>query len=105
MKITDSVFNDTQFNRDCGVCLSGGTTNSGTAFTEKKGLYIDPQAKMDMISARDAAGSPYTNAKPSTGSCTGATGGVGNQYSFAITSDELKNFSRRHDCAQNKTLD
>jgi len=105
MAMTANPFGDAQFKEHCGVCLSSGTTNAGKAFTGPKGLYIDPAAKAAAIGAIADSPVPYTNTKPTLGTCTGATGGVGSTYSFALTNNELQDFMNRVTCQHNKNLD
>lgn len=103
--IDDSAFNDSQFARDCGVCLSGGRTNDGATFKGIKGLFIEPSARTDTLAAKTATNSKYTLARPTLGFCEGATGGAGHNYSYAITKDEFKVFRDRKECQDSKQLD
>jgi len=103
--IDGSQFNDTQFAADCGVCLSSGTVNSGLPFTGPKGLFIDPSARQQAYDTKEGTDDPYTNAKPTTGTCVGATGGVGNQYTYALDKNEYDNFTARIKCQHDKNLD
>jgi len=105
MAMSANPFADTQFNANCGVCLSSGTTNAGKAFTGPKGLYIDPAAKAAAVAAIAGSPVPYTNTKPTLGTCQGATTGVGSTYSFAVTTNELQDFMNRVTCQHNKNLD
>ena len=105
MAMTANPFGDAKFKEHCGVCLSSGTTNAGRAFTGPKGLYIDPAAKAAAIALIADSPVPYTNTKPTLGTCTGATGGVGSTYSFALTNNELQDFMSRVTCQHNKNLD
>ena len=105
MTMTANPFTNPNFKEHCGVCLSSGTTNSGRPFTGPKGLYIDPSAKAAAIGAIADSPSPYTNTKPTLGTCNGATGGVGSKYSFALTNNELQDFMSRVTCQHNKNLD
>lgn len=103
--IDGSQFSDTQFAADCGVCLSSGTVNSGLPFTGPKGLFIDPSAREQAYATKEGTDNPYTNAKPTTGTCVGATGGVGNQYTYALDKNEYDNFTARIKCQHDKNLD
>ena len=105
MAMSDNPFADVQFKEHCGVCLSSGTTNDGRAFTGPKGLYIDPAAKAAAIAVIADSPVPYTNTKPTLGTCAGATAGVGSTYSFALTTNELQDFMNRVTCQHNKNLD
>jgi hypothetical protein len=105
MAMSDNPFADVQFKEHCGVCLSSGTTNDGRAFTGPKGLYIDPAAKAAAIAVIADSPVPYTNTKPTLGTCAGATAGVGSTYSFALTINELQDFMNRVTCQHNKNLD
>ena len=105
MAMSDNPFADAQFKEHCGVCLSSGTTNDGRAFTGPKGLYIDPAAKAAAIAVIADSPVPYTNTKPTLGTCAGATAGVGSTYSFALTTNELQDFMNRVTCQHNKNLD
>ena len=103
--INENVFSDSQFNTNCGVCLTSGTTNAGQAFTGPKGLYIDPAVKSASIRRLTTSNDTYTNTKPTLGTCSGATAGVGSSYSFAIMKDEFQDFMKRIECQHNKNLD
>ena len=103
--IDGSQFNDAKFAADCGVCLSSGTLNSGLPFTGAKGLFIDPSAREQAYATKEANDDPYTNAKPTTGTCVGATGGVGNQYTYALDKNEYDNYTSRIKCQHDKNLD
>jgi hypothetical protein len=105
MTMSDNPFADAKFKEYCGVCLSSGTTNAGKAFTGPKGLYIDPAAKAAAIAIIADSPVPYTNTKPTLGTCQGATAGVGSMYSFALTTNELQDFMNRVACQHNKNLD
>jgi len=105
MAMSDNPFADAKFKEHCGVCLSSGTTNAGKAFTGPKGLYIDPAAKAAAIAVIADSPVPYTNTKPTLGTCAGATAGVGSTYSFALTTNELQDFMNRVTCQHNKNLD
>jgi len=105
MAMSDNPFADAKFKEYCGVCLSSGTTNAGKAFTGPKGLYIDPAAKAAAIAIIADSPVPYTNTKPTLGTCQGATAGVGSTYSFALTTNELQDFMNRVTCQHNKNLD
>jgi hypothetical protein len=105
MTMSDNPFADAKFKEHCGVCLSSGTTNAGKAFTGPKGLYIDPAAKAAAIAIIADSPIPYTNTKPTLGTCQGATTGVGSMYSFALTTNELQDFMNRVTCQHNKNLD
>jgi len=105
MTMSDNPFADAKFKEYCGVCLSSGTTNAGKAFTGPKGLYIDPAAKAAAIAIIADSPVPYTNTKPTLGTCQGATAGVGSTYSFALTTNELQDFMNRVTCQHNKNLD
>jgi len=105
MTMSDNPFADAKFKEYCGVCLSSGTTNAGKTFTGPKGLYIDPAAKAAAIAIIADSPVPYTNTKPTLGTCQGATAGVGSTYSFALTTNELQDFMNRVTCQHNKNLD
>ena len=105
MAMSDNPFADAKFKEYCGVCLSSGTTNAGKAFTGPMGLYIDPAAKAAAIAVIADSPVPYTNTKPTLGTCQGATAGVGSTYSFALTTNELQDFMNRVTCQHNKNLD
>jgi hypothetical protein len=103
--IDDGVFNDSQFGRDCGVCLSGGRTNEGATFKGIKGLFIEPSSRAELLAAKTATDAKYTLARPTLGFCEGATGGAGHDYTYAVTKDELKAFRDRKGCQTSKQLD
>jgi hypothetical protein len=103
--IGDGVFDDSQFGRDCGVCLSGGRTNEGATFKGIKGLFIDPTVRADTLAAKTATNAKYTLARPTLGFCEGATGGAGHNYTYAVTKDEFKVFHDRKKCQDSKQLD
>lgn len=103
--INSSVFNNTQFKRDCGVCVTKGTTADSKPFSGQKGLFILPAMKDEYIKSATAAGEPYTKSKPSYGYCEGATSGVDHDYTFAIDERELQLLSQRISCKHSRQLD
>jgi len=104
-QITENVFMNEQFAKDCGVCVTKGNTSDNKPFTGRKGLFILPQVKDEVVKSAVAKNEPYTLAKPSYGYCEGATGGVDHNYSFAINDKELKVFVPRAECKHSRQLD
>jgi hypothetical protein len=103
--INPSVFNNEQFKRDCGVCVTKGTTADTKPFNGQKGLFILPQMKEEYIQSATAAGEEYTRGKPSYGYCEGATSGVDHNFTFALNEKEYNLFSQRVGCQHTKQLD
>jgi hypothetical protein len=103
--ISNSVFQNEQFKRDCGVCVSKGNTSDNKSFTGMKGLFILPEMKEQAIQMATAAGQPYTSAKPTYGFCEGATGGADHNFTFALNEKEYNLFRQRVGCQHTKQLD
>jgi hypothetical protein len=103
--INSDVFNDPKFVKNCGVCFSSGTTNTGKQFKGPKGLFIEELTKKQYLDKQQADGTTYSLSKPSLGSCEGATGGVGHDYSFAVNKKEFDAYSQRFRCKHDRVLD
>jgi hypothetical protein len=103
--IDANVFQDTQFQRDCGVCLTGGKTNGGQNFSGPKGLFINQPERERALAEQREQNLAYSKARPSTGYCEGATGGADHNFSFALNKTEYDKLKSRLDCRTNKTLD
>lgn len=104
--INDSVFENSRFAANCGVCINGGTLMDGQTFTGTKGLFIRSSAKQTATEESQRIGSSFVNAAPSIGTCVGAssTAGLDSQYTFAVNKNDYLAFKNRMECKKNQVL-
>jgi len=102
--ITNSVFSDSKFAANCGVCLTGGMSLNNQPFSGKRGLYISSNQRAVALQNAETSGSPFTSAVPTIGVCNGASTGVNTNFAFALTEKELTDFQGRAECQANKTV-
>ena len=104
-QITANVFQDAQFDRDCGVCVTAGTTFDNKPFTGAKGMLVLPEQKKEFLEQRNNKQEAYSRGKPTYGYCERSSTGIDHDFTFALDAKELKPLTERQRCRHNRSLD
>lgn len=98
LKVSDTE--TLKFDEICGVCLTSGVDENGQPFNGKRGMLIDPSAKMSALKEQDEYQYPFPRVTPSMGKCEGSP----NTPAFAIDDNTLQMYAKRNDCMKSKEI-
>lgn len=88
------------FDEVCGVCLSRGLDEEGSAFTGVQGMVLDPNTREQADKEKNNKGYAYSRIIPPIATCEGAP----NEPVFAGNGKDLALFQKRLRCIHNKQI-
>jgi hypothetical protein len=93
-------FSDSQFNENCGMCITSGTLKTGESFTGPTGVLVYKKDKEEAISTAVDNGYPFARALPSVDSaiCVGANKDNESLPVLAINQKDYDAFRKRKAC-------
>jgi len=98
--VGDTPFNDSEFAKYCGMCITSGTLKNGESFTEPTGVVVYDKDKQEAISTAAKNGYPFARAIPSVGAavCVGADKSNNSVPVLAINQADYDAFRKRRSC-------